>query len=70
MMRSRRVRQDGHAAHTREMINAYQVLVGKPEGKRTLGRSGCKFWGNIKIEFKETGCKGVNWIHMAQDRFQ
>ena len=44
-----------------------RVLVGKPEGKRQLGRPRCK-WGDIKMDLKETGLEGMKWINQAQDR--
>jgi hypothetical protein len=51
-------------------VNAYRVLVGKPEGKSTLGRSRCRWVDNIKIDLGEIGCDGVDWISVAQDRDQ
>jgi hypothetical protein len=50
--------------------NAYRILVGKPEGKRPLGRARCRWVGNIKMDDREIGWDGVDWIHMAQDRDQ
>jgi hypothetical protein len=44
--------------------------VGKPEGKRPLGRPRCRWVGNIKMDLKEIGWGGMNWIHLAQDRYQ
>jgi hypothetical protein len=46
----------------------YRVLVGKPEGKRPLGRPRCEWKDNIKIDFQEVGCGGMDWIELAQDR--
>jgi hypothetical protein len=43
-------------------------LAGKPEGKRPLARSGHGREGSMKMDVKEIGWNGVNWIHMAQDR--
>jgi hypothetical protein len=43
-------------------------LVGKPEGKRPLGRPMHRWEDNIRIDHKETGREGMNWIHLAQDR--
>jgi hypothetical protein len=49
MIKSRRMRRAGHVAHIGEMMNAYRVLVGKPEGKSPLGN-----WGdNIKMNLRE-----------------
>ena len=44
-----------------------RVLVGKPWGKRQLGRPGRIWEDNIKIDFQEVGCAGMNWIELAQD---
>jgi len=46
----------------------YRVLVGKPEGKRPLGRPGCTWENNIKMDLQEVGYGGMNWIEPAQDR--
>jgi hypothetical protein len=45
-------------------------MVGKPEGKRPLGRSRRRWVDNIKIDLRETGWDGMNWIDLAQDRDQ
>jgi hypothetical protein len=42
--------------------------VGKPEGKIQLGRPRCRWDGNIKMELQQVGCRGVDWIDLAQDR--
>jgi hypothetical protein len=47
-----------------------QVLVGKPEGKRPLGRPRRRWKDNIKLDLTEIGIDGVNWIRLAQDRFK
>jgi hypothetical protein len=47
---------------------AYRVLVGKPEGKRPLGRPKRRWVNNIKMNLREIGCGGVDWIDLAQDR--
>jgi hypothetical protein len=44
-----------------------QTLVGKPEGKRPLGRHRCKWEDNIKMDIKESGWEVVDWIHPAQN---
>jgi hypothetical protein len=46
----------------------YRVLVGRPEGKRPLGRPRRRWEGNIKIDLRETGIDGANWIRLDQDR--
>ena len=46
----------------------YRVLVGKPEGKRPLGRPRHRWEDNIKMDLQEVGCGGVDWIEVAQDR--
>jgi len=48
--------------------NVYRVLVGKPEGKRPLGRRRHRWEDNIKIDLQEVGCGGKDWIKLAQDR--
>jgi hypothetical protein len=48
----------------------YRVLVGKPEGKRPLGRPRCRWEDNIKKDLREIGINGANWIQLAQDRVQ
>jgi len=45
---------------------AYRVLVGKPEGKRTLGRSRPRWEDNIEIDLREVECGGIDWIELAQ----
>jgi hypothetical protein len=54
----------------REKSNAYRILVGKPEGKRPLGRLRRRWVDNIKIDLREIGWDGVDCIDMAQDREQ
>jgi len=46
----------------------YRVLVGKPEGKRPLGRPRCRWKDNIKMDLEEAGCGYMDWIDRAQDR--
>jgi hypothetical protein len=48
----------------------YRVLVGRPEGKRPLGRSRRRWEVNIKTDLREIGIEGANWIQLAQDRVQ
>jgi len=51
-----------------ERRGVYRVLVGKPEGKRPLGRSTCRWEDNIKMDLQEVGCGGMDWIELAQGR--
>ncbi|KAJ4438684.1 hypothetical protein ANN_14631 [Periplaneta americana] len=51
-----------------ESINAYRVLVGRPEGKRSLGRPRRRWEGNIKMDLREVGYDDREWINLAQDR--
>jgi hypothetical protein len=48
----------------------YRVLVGRPEGKRPLGRPRRRWEDNIKMDLREIGIDWVNWIQLAQDRIQ
>jgi hypothetical protein len=50
--------------------NAYRILVGNPEGKRPLGRPRHRWVDNIKIDLREIGWDGMDWIDLAQDRDQ
>jgi hypothetical protein len=54
----------------KEMRNAYKILVGKPEGKRPLGRRRRRWVDNIKMDLRVIECNGVDWIDGAQDRDQ
>jgi hypothetical protein len=50
--------------------NAYRILVGMPEGKRPLARPARRWVDNIKMDLREIGCDGRDWIDLAQDRDQ
>jgi hypothetical protein len=50
--------------------NAHNILVGTPEGKRLLGRPIRPWEDNIRMDLKEIGREGVDWIHLSQDRDQ
>ena len=68
VIKSRRMRWAGHVARMGEERMAYRVLVGKPEGKRPLGRPRRKWVDNIRMDLQEVGCWYVDWIGLAQDR--
>jgi hypothetical protein len=70
MIKSRRMRWTGHVARIEAKRNAYMILVGKPEGKRPLGRPRRRWVDNIKLDLGEVGWDGVDWIDLAQNRDQ
>jgi hypothetical protein len=51
-----------------EKRNAYRILVGKPEGKKPLGRPRCRWEDNIKMDIREIGWGDMDWIRLAQYR--
>jgi hypothetical protein len=51
-----------------EKINAYEILLGKPDGKRTFGRPRRRWEGSITVDLGEIGFGAVEWIHLAQNR--
>jgi hypothetical protein len=67
-IKSRRMRWAGHVARMGEGRGVYRVLVGRPEGKRPLERPRRRWEDNIKVDVRETGINGTNWIRLAQDR--
>jgi hypothetical protein len=67
-IKSRRMRWAGHVARMGEERKVYQVLVGNPEGKRPPGRPRHSWEDWIRMDLRETGLEGVNWIQLAQDR--
>jgi hypothetical protein len=70
MIKSRRMRWAGHVAQIKATRNAYRILVGKPEEKRSLGRPTCRWVDTIKIDLRGIGWDSMEWIDLAQDRDQ
>jgi len=68
VIKSRRTTWVGHVTHMGEMKGIYSVLVGKPEGKKPLGRPRHREEDNIKMDHQEVGCGSMDWIELAQDR--
>ena len=68
VIKLRRMRWAGHVAHMGEERGVYRVLVGKPEGKRPLGRPRRRWVDNIRMELQEVGCGYMDWIGLARDR--
>jgi hypothetical protein len=62
------MRWAGHVALMGEERKVYKVLVGKPEGKRPLGRPRHRWEDGIRMDLREIGLEGVDWIRLAQDR--
>jgi len=65
---SRRMRWAGHVARMGEKRGVYRVVVGKPEGRRPLGRPRHRWVYNIRMDLQEVGCMYMDWIGLAQDR--
>jgi len=63
--KSRGIRWAGHAARTGERRGIYRILVGKPGGKRPLGRPRHRWEDNIKMALQEVGCGGMDWIKLT-----
>jgi hypothetical protein len=70
VIKSRRVRWAGQVAHMLEMWNAYKILIGNKQYKRLLGRPGHRWEGRIRMDLREIGWEGMDWILLAQDRDQ
>jgi hypothetical protein len=68
VIKFRRLRWAGHVARMGERRGVYRALVGKPEGKRPLGRPRRRWEDNIKMDLREVACGGMDWINLAQDR--
>jgi hypothetical protein len=68
LVTSRRMRWAGHVARMGEGRDVHSVLVGKPEGKRPLGRPRLRWKDNIKMDFQEVGGGCADWMELAEDR--
>jgi hypothetical protein len=69
-IKSRRMRWAGHVARMGEGRCVCRTLVGRPEGKRPLERPRRRWEDNIKMNLREIGINGANWIQLVQDKFQ
>ena len=69
-LKSRRLRWAEHVAHMEKSRNGCRVLVGKPEGKITLGRPRRRWEDNIKMDLRAVGCDPGDWMSLAEDRDQ
>ena len=67
VIKSRRKKWAGYVARMGEERGLYMVLVGKPEGRRPLGRPRRRWVDNIRIDLQEVGCGYIDWIELAQD---
>ena len=68
VIKSRRMRWAGHVARMGEERGVYRVLVGKPEGRGSLGRPRRRCVDNIRMDLQEVGFGYMDWIGLAQDR--
>jgi hypothetical protein len=68
VIKSRRMRWAGHVERMGGERGVYRVLVGKPEGKRPLGRPRRRWADNIRTDLQEVGCRYMDWIGLTQDR--
>jgi hypothetical protein len=70
VIKSRRIKWAGHVTRMGEGRGVYRVLVGRPDGKRPLGRPRRRWEDNIKMDLRKIGIDGSNWIQLAQDGVQ
>jgi hypothetical protein len=70
IINSRSMKWASHVARMGEKRNVYRLLVGKPEGKRPLGRPKRRWIDNIEMDLLETGLAIVDWIGLATDRYR
>jgi hypothetical protein len=69
-IKSRRMKWAGHVARMGEERNVYRVLIGKPEGKRPLGRPRRRWEDGIRMDLREFGWGSVDWIQLAQEWYR
>jgi hypothetical protein len=67
VIKARRMRWAGHVVRLGELRGAYNILVGRPEGRRPLGRPRRRWEDNIKMNLREIGFGDADWIHLSQD---
>jgi hypothetical protein len=68
MIKSRRLRWAGNVARMEEGVSGFNILTGKPTGKRPLGRPRRRWEDNIRTDIEEMGIDAGNWVDSAQDR--
>ena len=68
MIESRRIIWAGHLARMGEGRSVFEILTGKPTGKRPLGRPRRKWEGNIRMDLEEIGVNARNWVDLAKDK--
>jgi len=68
VIKLRRMRWVGHVVRMGEEKEVYRVLLGKPEGRRPMGRPRNRWLDNIRMDLQEVGCGYMDWIRLAQDR--
>jgi hypothetical protein len=68
VIKARRMRWEGHVALMGEVRGAYNILVGRPEGSRPLGRPRRRWEDNIEMDLRGIGFGDVDWIHLVQNR--
>jgi len=69
VIKSRRMSSVGHVVSMGERGGVCRILVGKPEGNRPLGRTRHRWEDNIKMDLREVGCGGMDWMELAQDMY-
>jgi hypothetical protein len=70
VIKSRMMTWAGHVERMGEGRGVYRILVGRPEGRRPLGRPRRRWEDNIKLDLRKIGIDGANWIQLAKDRIQ